>query len=404
MTLAGCLLLCLGCNMQSAPPAKAVKPATVAQIADEAKLATIELTPQADERLGVRTVALVRKKVPRMRTFGGETQIPPGHAIVVTAPVSGTLSMPLGGRIPRPGSKVAQGDVLFHWTPLLTPPERVRLIEARASLAGLQIDAERQVESAKLQLEAAQVALTRAQKLLADKAGTQRAVDEARSQFSLAREALAGAESRHQLLSKTNFDTDSGMLRPLEITAPMGGLLRKIDVTPGQTVAAGALLFEIVEANPMWVRVPLYVGGMRDVDTEAAALVSDFGDSAAEGRAARPIDAPPSADPLAATVDLHFELPNADGHFRPGQKLAVTVTLKSEDESLVAPWSSVLHDIHGGAWIYEQTAPRTYVRRRVVVRYINGSDAILATGPAAGTNIVTDGAAELFGTEFGFGK
>jgi len=67
-------------------------------------------------------------------------------------------------------------------------------------------------------------------------------------------------------------------------------------------------------------------------------------------------------------------------------------------------WSAVVFDIHGGAWVYEKTADRTYTRRRVVVRYVTEGVAVLESGPAAGTKVVTAGAAELFGAETGYSK
>ena len=67
------------------------------------------------------------------------------------------------------------------------------------------------------------------------------------------------------------------------------------------------------------------------------------------------------------------------------------------------PFTSVLYDIHGGAWVYEQQEPLVFARRRVAVEYVDGTNAILATGPEPGRSVVTDGAAELFGTEFGVG-
>ena len=45
-----------------------------------------------------------------------------------------------------------------------------------------------------------------------------------------------------------------------------------------------------------------------------------------------------------------------------------------------------------------------YARERVVVADITGANAVLALGPAVGARVVTDGAAELFGVEFGAGK
>ena len=62
-----------------------------------------------------------------------------------------------------------------------------------------------------------------------------------------------------------------------------------------------------------------------------------------------------------------------------------------------------MHDAQGGTWVYEQTKPHTYVRRRVDLSRVQGDLAILARGPAPGTVVVIEGAAELFGTEFGAG-
>ncbi len=84
------------------------------------------------------------------------------------------------------------------------------------------------------------------------------------------------------------------------------------------------------------------------------------------------------------TADLYFELPNSDGSLRPGQKMGVTLDERASEESLVVPWSAVLHDINGGAWVYENVAPQQYARRRVEVRRVVNSLAVLARGPAVG--------------------
>ena len=78
--------------------------------------------------------------------------------------------------------------------------------------------------------------------------------------------------------------------------------------------------------------------------------------------------------------------------------------LRGEEQGLVVPWSAIVYDIHGGTWVYERTGVVVFARRRVELRRVVGSDAILARGPAAGTQVVTTGAAELFSTEFGPAK
>jgi len=68
------------------------------------------------------------------------------------------------------------------------------------------------------------------------------------------------------------------------------------------------------------------------------------------------------------------------------------------------PYSSILYDMYGSAWVYQNTEPQVYVRRRVELNYVLDELAILTRGPAVGARVVSAGAAELFGTEFGVGK
>jgi len=66
----------------------------------------------------------------------------------------------------------------------------------------------------------------------------------------------------------------------------------------------------------------------------------------------------------------------------------------------VIPYSAVVYDHDGSTWTYVNTAARTYERKPITVTDIDGQVALLSAGPAAGTPVVTVGAAELLGTEY----
>ena len=84
--------------------------------------------------------------------------------------------------------------------------------------------------------------------------------------------------------------------------------------------------------------------------------------------------------------------------------MAVRLPRRESETGLVVPKAALLHDAYGGTWVYVVREPRVYVRQRVVVADITGTLAVLSQGPAVGARVVTDGAAELFGVEFGAGK
>ena len=67
----------------------------------------------------------------------------------------------------------------------------------------------------------------------------------------------------------------------------------------------------------------------------------------------------------------------------------------------VVPTSAVLYDAKGKTWVYTNPEPLVFLRHAVSIDYIDGDRAVLLDGPAPGTAVVTVGAAELLGTEYG---
>lgn len=376
---------------------KPAPPAAVAKVVKEDELNTVTLTEDAERRMGLTVGAIESKAVRRVRVYGGEVTIPAGRAIAVAAPLGGMLKAPRGG-VPVAGQPVKAGQTVFHLLPLLTP-------EGRATVSAALVDADGQVNNAKAQLTLADIALVRAKRVLSEGAGSQRQVDEAKAAFDVATRTLEAVVARRATLAKVVGEGEGGNPSPIAIDAPENGILRVVSAMPGQTVPLGVPLFEVVDLTTVWARVPLPVGDLDGIDRSEPARVGKL--SAPPGASltsAKPVLAPPSANVLNSTVDLYYELPNAAGKLTPGQRLGVTLPLADARECLTVPWSAAVFDVHGGTWVYEQTGPRRYVRRRVVVQYTFGSDAVLASGPKAGTRVVTAGAQELFGAETGFVK
>jgi hypothetical protein len=67
----------------------------------------------------------------------------------------------------------------------------------------------------------------------------------------------------------------------------------------------------------------------------------------------------------------------------------------------IIPYGAVFYDRAGETWAYTNPQPLVFVRHKITVDYVDGQRAILSEGPAVGTPVVTVGATELFGAEFG---
>ena len=70
----------------------------------------------------------------------------------------------------------------------------------------------------------------------------------------------------------------------------------------------------------------------------------------------------------------------------------------------VIPYAAVLYDENGDTWTFTTPQTLTFLRQKIQVDYIEGDQAFLLDGPAAGTAVVTVGAAELLGAELGVGE
>ena len=70
---------------------------------------------------------------------------------------------------------------------------------------------------------------------------------------------------------------------------------------------------------------------------------------------------------------------------------------------LAIPYAAVLYDADGTTGAYAASERNVFVRNEIVVDRIEGDLAYLVEGPPVGTEVVTTGAAELYGTETGVG-
>lgn len=393
--------LATGCQQnkgkEAAPAAKSASPAKVEKMPGESDLTTITLTPEAETRLQIKTSAIIAKAFQPTRMVGGEVVVPPGRTLIVSSPIAGTLYAPSTGLLSA-GMEVKPGQVIFNLVPLLSA-------ESMATFTTSRVEAEGQIEQAQKQLAQAKIMLDRAQKLRTDNLGGAGAVDDAQSAFEVAEATLKAATTRRSAINQAIAGVQGGHVEPLPIAALGGGVIRNMHVAPGQKVAPGTMLFEVVDLDPIHVRTAVYVGDLTKIDSSQTAQIGELGGlPGGMTRKGQRVSNPPSADPIAATVDLYFEVDNADRLFHPGQRVGVNLPLKGTKSGLMVPRAALLRDVDGGSWVYEDLGKHKYARRRVRVEAVLGEMASLSAGPKAGVKVVTDGAAELFGTEFGGSK
>lgn len=380
-SIAALTFACLACG-EAAPKAAVPTPAVARGHLSEAELATVTLTPEAVARLGIAVAAVERRPLPRTRRLPGEVVVRPGGLVTLAAPVPGLVLAP--GSLPRPGTVVAQGQPLARLIPLAAPDRDLRA------------QAQSRVAAAEARLTAGTSRAQRAERLIESGAGSERAAEEARVERDVAAAELAAARSRLRMIDRTPLASDVAAV----VRAPFAGVVRQVLVADGQAVAGGAALIELVTTEPPWVRVPVFATELGELGGDVAAEVTPLGGEGPPVVAAA-VAGPPSADPVAGTVDLHFQLPEGTA-LRLGQRVAVALC-GDPGESLVVPASALVRDPRGGAWVYVEVGEGRYDRRRVEPADTTGELTALFHGPEVGEKVVVAGAVELYGVEFGAG-
>ncbi|WEK38384.1 MAG: efflux RND transporter periplasmic adaptor subunit [Candidatus Pseudobacter hemicellulosilyticus] len=391
LTAGFAMVFLAGCS--SAPaPSKPVAPVAQSKPTKETSLNTLTLTADAYRRLGIQVVDVTAGNTSSGRVYSGELMTVPGGTVTITAPVAGTLLGASGSTGLQAGQLVTKGKQIYR---LLILPSEKDLLSAREDIAQKEVQYTVVVQK-----------VDRAKKLLEEKAGSLRAVQEAEAELAGIQATLNVARARLELLKGNGAAQLANSLSTLSIDAPVTGRVQRVFSTPSQVIAAAAPIAEIAATNALWVRVPVYAGDIDRVEKGKPAtvqLVSDFG-GARETFLARQVQGPQTADPLNTSVDQYYELPNTDSRFRPGERVSVNIPFKGNATGMVIPFSAIAYDINGNSWVYRQTDSLSFERQRVEIERVEDQQAVIKRGLKGGEKIVITGTAELFGTEFGGGK
>ncbi len=166
---------------------------------------------------------------------------------------------------------------------------------------------------------------------------------------------------------------------------------------------------QLVEARPTlpavgetWVRVTLSEEEWGRVAQDKPARILPL---ATRGKLARellalPSGIPPLEDRKRTMLTLYYVVVGKDHGLKVNTRMRIELQLAGSDKKRkVAPYSALYYDGKGATWVYVQKKPLVYERQRVDVERIVGEWAVLNDGPAVGTEVVTVGAALLFGAE-----
>ena len=230
---------------------------------------------------------------------------------------------------------------------------------SKFAIAQKQIAADEKIAVQRAKLDEAKKALARAEKLARDNMSSQREVEQQQALAATAQASLDAALKERKLLDSS--------------------------------------------ADQLAAVVKIYAADMSRIDTQAGARIVDPNGSA------KNIDLPASPGAAksfseGAVINLIYKLPPNPKGVSAGQSAGALVKTKDSGRFFCVPGASIIMDIYGNEYVYVKVGENTYARKHVEVKQRLGDKAVISRGLTGNEEVITDGAAEVFGAEFGFGK
>ncbi len=295
--------------------------------------------------------------------------------------VTTRVSTPIPGRVVKlqllPGDSVRRGEELLR----LDSPE---LATANADVAKADADERR-----------TRLALERVRKLVEGGVAPQKDLEAADADHQQARAEAARARTRLRVLGAA-VDSGAGYV----LRSPVTGVIAERKVNPGMEVRPDLAdpLFVITDPTHLWVLVDLPERSLGKVDRGHAALVDV--DAYPDSRFKAVVDRiGETVDPTTRRVQVRLKIDNGDRRLKPEMYARVTLVADGARRAIRVPNSALVTEgLY--SYVFVETAPGEYKRRRVELLVQDREWTYLGGGVQPGDRIVVTGAL-LLNSELG---
>ncbi len=300
---------------------------------------------------------------------GGE-----GSAI---SPVRGHLSHV--HRLPIPGQRVRQGEVIAAVIPFTSTPQ---------DLAGLKLE----LSQAETDMAQARRLRARLEGLLSDRAIPARRVEEAKADEARAQARIQAAQERLAQFERTRSGAGGEGGGSFEVRAPLTGIVTTLSAVTGGSVEAGQEILHITDIDRVWVTAEVpeseseILRTLKRVELQIGSRSTDI-----PGKRGRIERIGSVVDPESRRIPVVLEVSNEDGALRIGQSLFARLGKGKAEERVSVPISAVVDD-GGRPVVFVQRDGESFERRPVRTGGAAGDYVQVVEGLQAGDRVVSRGA------------
>lgn len=181
----------------------------------------------------------------------------------------------------------------------------------------------------------------------------------------------------------------------INLTAPLSGIVSKIDIVPGQPVEPTDRLAEILDLTEVYAlaRVPEHLAGTLKIGQKARIVVP-----AAPGRVfeAELEHLGTQTDTTSATLEAAFRVANPDSLLRPGMRAEFSLIVSRRENVTSVPRSALQGDsANRFVYVKDFDLNNAFIRTPVVTGETNDTSVEILSGLLPADEVVTTGAYSL---------
>jgi cobalt-zinc-cadmium efflux system membrane fusion protein len=190
----------------------------------------------------------------------------------------------------------------------------------------------------------------------------------------------------------TQLETTRKLNSEYSVIASISGTVLERKVTIGQIVQPAEIAFMVADLSNVWLvaDIPEQDAGDITIGKAVEAEIPALPGQTLKGRLSF-VSA--TVNPDTRTVRVRMDLPNPRGRFKPAMLATMTLKDKAQREQLI-PVTAVVRE-ENQDHVFVETAPDTFVLRKVTLGAEFGDSRVLTAGVNPGEQIVVNGAFHL---------
>ena len=303
----------------------------------------------------------------------------PGGEAIVSTPAPGRFR---ADALVDLGQRVSAGQALGRLEP------RLAAGNDRATLSA-------EVAEGQAALEAARAELTRAERLLADRAVPARRVEEANRSMTVAEARLKAAEARLAQRDET-LRTGGGAAsgNAFVLHAPIAGRIVEVNATLGASYDEGATLFKIARTDAVELQAHVPAADASRARSVTAVALELPGRPDPLSLRFHHVHDPGVLDPTTKALSLQMEVANPGGDLLIGQAGTAILYTAGRERMPAVPKMAVLMEA-GRPYVFVQTGGERFARRYVEVAARDGDLVGVKSGVKPGERVVVRGSYDV---------